>query len=152
MLWPKRSEEDSPCGDIRNLIEREPDRRPFTRDELMRLLQYTRENASDWHDLLVFWSRTGVRCGELCAFQWKDIDWFYAKAEVRRSICNKTGKPRIPKTGSRVIDLRPEAIRALTRQRKRTELVGNYVFLNPTQKHWRAYEFQWAWPNLLKRA
>ncbi|MBW1825104.1 MAG: DUF3596 domain-containing protein [Deltaproteobacteria bacterium] len=58
-----------PCSNIKKLSEHIPDIDPFTFDELKQFLQVLKQKRPDFYNMLVIWSRTGLRVGEICALK-----------------------------------------------------------------------------------
>ena len=118
-----------PCANIGRIEEEPTQVNPLSFEELRHWFDYLKENNLAWHDLILFWSRTGLRPGELYALRWEHIDYFNRKAMVR--LARKPGEDGLPKTthSIRDIDLRPTVIDALKRQEGRTGLMGTMCFL-----------------------
>lgn len=126
-----------PCEGIGALQEGQPQIDPFSFDELKHWLGYLANKNTAWHDLILFWSRTGLRPGELCALRWEHIDYFNRKALIREAK-QENGSMGLPKTrhSIRDIDLRPAVIEALKRQEARTLMLKSYVWMNEKQQPW----------------
>jgi len=141
------------CDEIESLTERRPDVDPFSFDELRHLLDNTRQKAPEWYDMLLLWSRTGLRPGEMYALKWANVDYFNRKLMVRESRA-PGGYDDVPKTphSSRDIDLRDNVVGALKRQEKRTFFLGGYVFLNPHGRPLNQGYFSRTFRYLLKLA
>lgn len=128
-----------PCEGIGSLAEGQPKVDPFSFEELRYFLDYLSHKNMAWHDLILFWSRTGLRPGELYALKWEHIDYFNAKVLIREAR-KQNGSTGLPKTqySIRDVDLRPQVAKALKRQEARTGLMGSYVFLNHHQNQFTA--------------
>ena len=78
------------------------------------ILSYTKSNYPEYYGIIFIALQTGMRRGELCALQWRDIDLDLANIYVNRSVYEKGGKSiyQPPKTqsGKREIALVPEAV------------------------------------------
>jgi len=78
------------------------------------ILDFTKSNYPEYYGIIFIALQTGMRRGELCALQWRDIDLDLANIYVNRSIYEKGGKsiyqPPKTKSGKREIALVPEAI------------------------------------------
>lgn len=124
-----------PCEDIRRLTEQPPDIDPFSFDELRKFLSFLEAKKPVFHDLVLVWSRTGLRPGELYALKWKRVDYFNRKLMVRETRM-PSGLEGPPKTrhSLRDVDLRIPAIEALKRQEARTRLMDSYVFMTGAKK------------------
>lgn len=131
--------------------ETKPD--PFSPEEKQAILNACWQE--EHQTLLSFAFETGMRTGELIALKWEDIDWIHNRVYIRRS-AGRTGD-KAPKTASgvRKIDMSSAALQALESQRKYTQLLGGYVFLDPSNgKKWMgpmAFRSKF-WVRLLKRA
>jgi integrase len=129
--YKKKIIDTHPCEMLRKLSEPGSDIDPFSFSELKHLLDALKEKEPAWHDLILFWSRTGLRPGELYALRWQHIDFFNKKALIRESkqqIGGKAGPPK-NKNSIRDVDLRPQVIDALKRHRSRTGLLDKWVFM-----------------------
>ncbi|MBW2572150.1 MAG: site-specific integrase [Deltaproteobacteria bacterium] len=142
-----------PCEGIGSLAEGQPKVDPFSFEELRHLLDYLSQKNMAWHDLIFFWSRTGLRPGELYALKWEHIDYFNAKVLIREAR-KQDGSTGLPKTqySIRDVDLRPQVIGALKRQEARTGLVGSFVFLNHHQNQFTAQMMKQKFRHWLKMA
>lgn len=115
----------NPCADITPLTAPKTDIQPFSFDELNRWLSVCN---SEWHDMILIWSRTGFRPGELVALKWEDVDFFNKAISVRRTRgVHGDGPPKTP-SSNRDLPMRPDVIKALKRQMERTGLAGGYIF------------------------
>ena len=78
------------------------------------ILDYTKSNYPEYYGIIFIALQTGMRRGELCALQWRDIDLDLANIYVNRSVYEKGGKSiyQAPKTknSKREIALVPEAV------------------------------------------
>jgi integrase len=119
-----------PCQVIRRLDEDPVDIDSFSFEELKRFLTALKKKAPEYHEMVVIWSRTGLRPGELCALKWKHIDFFNKKIMVRETMISN-GSMGPPKTihSIRDVDLRPPVVKAVKRQWDRTGLMDRYVFM-----------------------
>ncbi len=119
-----------PCGAIKRLTEIPPDIDPFSFEELLHFLEVLKGKQPMYHDMVLIWSRTGLRPNELCALKWMHIDRFHNKALIRENRL-RTGTDGPPKTSSSIrdVDLRPAVMEALDRQWARTGLMDSYVFM-----------------------
>lgn len=119
-----------PCQNIRRLYEPPVDIHPFSFEELRHLLDTAKKKAPAMYPMLLFWSRTGLRPGELCALKWARIDYFNRKALIRETMLS-SGNEGPPKTrhSIRDVDLRPPALEALRLQEPSTRLADSYVFM-----------------------
>lgn len=90
-------------------------RRPprfLTREELARLLETCRTTAPRWHLFVLTLARTGMRLGEACALQWRDVDLDRRIAVVQRAFWR--GRVQSPKSGRvRHVDLSRQLTAAL---------------------------------------
>ena len=142
-----------PCQEIARLKEEAVDIDPFSFEELRRLLDILKTKATEYHDMMLIWSRTGLRPGELFALKWRHIDYFNHKAMIRETML-PSGAEGPPKTehSIRDVDLRPAVIDALKRQEARTALMDGYVFLTSAHKPWTDAFMRKKFRHLLKLA
>lgn len=142
-----------PCEDIRKVKENNVKIEPFSFEELNHWLDYLREKDEEWHDLILFWSRTGIRPGELFALRWKNVDFFNKQVLIceNRPYYGGTG-PTKTETSDRVIRLRPAVVDALKRQRTKTGMIDKWVFLNHRQNQWNLTTFRDAFKYQLRLA
>ncbi len=143
----------NPCEEIARLKEGAVDIDPFSFEELRHLLDTLKAKAPEYHDMMLFWSRTGLRPGELFALKWRNIDYFNYKAMIRETRL-PSGAEGPPKTehSIRDVDLRPAVIDALKRQEARTGLMDGYVFLTSARKPWSDAFMRKKFRHLLKLA
>ena len=119
-----------PCEEIGRLDELPVDINPLSFKELTHLLDtLKKKNRPAEHDLIFIWSRTGLRPGELCALEWKHVDYYNNKLMIRQTML-PSGSVGPPKTkhSIRDVDIRPEVSDAFTRQEGRTGLMDSYIF------------------------
>ena len=125
---------------------------PLSRTEIEAVL-----NAADGQvrNIIEFAIWTGLRTSELIAIRWVDVDFSEKKVHVRVTRTSE-GEKDYGKTDTsvRAVDLHPQALAALRRQRTHTEGKA-HVFENPrTGEPWRhdgPYR-KTAWEPALKRA
>lgn len=122
---------ENPCDEMGYLSENRPEIHPLSMDELRHLLETWRKKDMAVYDMILFWSRTGLRPGELRALKWEHIDFYNKQVLIRGSVAY-SGEVTTPKTqGSvREVDLRPDALNALKRQRERTGTQKSWVFVS----------------------
>ncbi len=101
----------------------------YTSEEVQRIFAALEHEPLKWRVLMCLLTDTGIRRGECCDLQWKDID---AKAEtitIRGNLCYTPQKgiyPDTPKSGKvRIIDVDPEIIGLL--QQLRLEQAGHAI-------------------------
>jgi len=98
--------------------------RPFTEDELEKILTEAARHEQVFYPLILFLARTGARPGEGLALKWTDLDFANRKALIERAF--SSGKLGTTKTGSvRTVDMTrdsTEALRALLPTRERQTL------------------------------
>ena len=125
---------------------------PFSFDELKHWLDYMGRKNEAFHDLVLFWSRSGLRPGELNALRWEHIDRFNRKALIRenRPFCGGTDTPKTSHS-VRDIDIQPIVIEALARQEARTLIMDKWVFMDRTYQ-WNPVTMRQAFKHWLKMA
>lgn len=114
---------------IRRLRKPDADRpRPFTPAEVTAL------GKTELGDLWVAWAWTGLSPGEVIGLERRDVDLVGKKLKVDRAV--RVGRTKAPKTAARtrIVELLPPAVAALTRAMPETE---GAMFRNPnTGKRW----------------
>lgn len=125
---------------------------PFSKDERDLLLSSARV---DELAMMQFWFSTGVRPGELIALKWPKID--FEKRTALIDLNQVAGVEKGPKTaaGIRTLELNPDAIAALVRQKPVSSTDQQHVWLNPrTGKGWTtdAQIRKTLWQPLLERS
>jgi len=65
-----------PYEGIRKVKENKVKIEPLSFEELDHWLNFLQEKDREWYDLILFWSRTGLRPGELFALRWENVDFF----------------------------------------------------------------------------
>ena len=132
-----------PCEEIGRMKESKVQIDPFTFEELKHLMEFLKEKDQEWHDLFLFWSRTGIRPGELLALKWERIDFFNAQALISETRNYYGGDgPTKTEASDRTINLRPAALEALKNQQARTGLRNKWVFLNHQGNQWNLTSFR----------
>jgi integrase len=113
---------------------------PFSFDELTHLLKFLSDGGYPEADMIFIWSRCGLRHGEILGLKWEDLDYYNSQLSIKRTL-HTNGTEGLPKTkGSmRTLTLRPTVIEAFKRQEKRSRLVCDYIFPNPTTKQRYSY-------------
>ncbi len=89
---------------------------PFNRTEIEKLLAACESAAA--RNLFQFAFASGLRCGELIGLRWQDIDFDKKTFRVRSTIVSNEEKTTKTPKGTRVVDLLPAALEALTAQRE----------------------------------
>jgi integrase len=143
----------NPCEDIRPLKSRKTQISPFTFQELTHLIETATVKAPELTDMLILWSRTGLRTGEIFGLKWEDVDYFNRLLHIRRTmhVAGREGDPKTERS-ERSLPLRKPAIEALKRQEARTALRRSYVFLNKKGAAIRSTTWREKWMHLLRLA
>lgn len=132
-----------PCDGIGRLKEDKPEIDPFSFEELQHWLDYLKKKDPEWYDLILFWSRTGIRPGELYALKWERVDFFNNQIMIRANRQYYGGDgPTKTESSNRDVDLRPSVVDALKRQQGRTGLMNKYIFMNHRHNQWNATVFR----------
>ncbi len=128
-----------PCEDIQRLTEQPVRVNPFSFDELRHWLDDLKSRSPEWHDMIKFWSRTGMRPGELYALKWIDLDLYNNTLSIQRTR-KPSGGDGPPKTNYSVRDitLRPAVLKCLKRQEARTGLQDGYIWLQENGRQWHS--------------
>ena len=135
--------------DSLKLTTEEPD--PFSRDEVdIVLAQIKKMHGADIHDYFEFAFFTGLRPSEQIELQWAKFD--ERARTVRIDQTRVRGKPKgetafktasVSKRGTKThknrdVPLNERALAVMMRQKARTMLRGDHVFINPaTGEHWK---------------
>jgi integrase len=131
---------------------------PFVPEDIAAILSKCKERQERNLFEFAFW--TGLRTSELCALQWRDVDWNAGTVRVRRAATRAARAADVKegpksKAGRRDVKLLPPALAALKAQKPFSFLLeGGDVFLNPrTGKPWSGDQvIRGAWVRVLKLA
>jgi integrase len=100
--------------------ERQKSIRPFSDDELGRVLSWVNKGDAEYYPLFMLLARTGIRPGEAFALKWTDIDFAHRKILVERAL--SAGKIGPTKTDSvRTVEMSRELGGVLSALHKRRE-------------------------------
>jgi integrase len=125
----------NPCKDIGKLDEAIPDIDPFSFEELSHFLSVLKAKRPEYYPMMFIWSQTGLRVGELCALEWKHLDFYNSKLMIRQTVhTNRSVGPPKTKHSIRDVDIGPEVMDVITLQSKRTELMDSYIFMTHNGK------------------
>lgn len=118
----------NPCVSVKPLRIPKRDVKPFTLEEVRKILNGVREDFRSYYAVRFF---TGMRTGEIDGLKWKYIDFERRLILVRESLVD--GKTAETKTAASVRDIQMSDIvhDALVEQKKRTGTC-EYVFAQPT--------------------
>jgi integrase len=89
---------------------------PFNRTEIEKLLAAC--ESAEARNLFQFAFASGLRCGEIIGLRWQDIDFDKKTFRVRSTIVSNEEKTTKTPKGTRIVDLLPAALEALTAQRE----------------------------------
>jgi len=125
---------------------------PFEPAEISLIVEHSPPELAD---MWTFWAWTGLRVEEIIALQWGDVDWLKGVVRITKAV--RDGRLKAPKTraGKREVTLQDEAIAALKRQKARTFLAGEHIWLHiNTRGPWISDESirRPHWTRILKRA
>jgi integrase len=117
----------SPFATVKPLKTRKSDVRPFTLEEVARILKTVR---MDWRDYLQVRFLTGMRTGEVNGLKWKYVDFDRRLILVRETFV--LGEDEYTKTDSsqRDIQMSQPVYEALKRQWEVSGKLSEYVFCN----------------------
>lgn len=101
---------------------------PFSAEEVLAICSHLHPMTAD---MVVFWVWSGLRYGEIAALEWADINWQDGTVYISKAVRGERLKDPKTATSLRHVDLRAAALRALERQRERTEHLGAEVWMNP---------------------
>ena len=103
--------------------------RPFTPEQLARLLATARELCPRYYPLFLTLARTGCRPGEALALRWIDVNFQSREILIERAL--SAGRIGATKTGrSRRADMSRELASVLDRLRKETRAPAGWIFLS----------------------
>lgn len=123
-------ERPKPRKDERKSTEAEA----YTVDELRRILSYLEQEPLKWRALVHLLIDTGIRRGECCGLQWKDVDFKGNRITIRGNLCYTPSKGvylDTPKNGKeRTIDVDPVVITLLRqlRSNQASKALSSFVF------------------------
>ena len=106
----------------------------YTAKELQHILSCLNDEALKWRTMVQLLADTGMRRGECCALQWKDIDFQKNTISINGTLCyTKTAGVYLdtPKNGkSRMVDVDPTVIGLLRqlRQEQTRHAMSKWVF------------------------
>jgi len=117
----------SPVATVKPLKIRKSDVRPFTLEEVDRILKTVR---MDWRDYLQVRFLTGMRTGEVNGLKWKYVDFEHRLILIRETFV--LGEDEYTKTESsqREIQMSQPVYEALKRQQQVSGKLSEYVFCN----------------------
>lgn len=129
---------------------------PFTADEVARILAMAeRQYAGPLADTVAFWLRTGLRTSELFGLRWSAVDMVRRVAVIHEARVQGVEKDTTKTGVVREVRLDDRALAALTRQKARTLLAGQHVFVDPLSGEAWTNTMAFSrriWVPLLKRA
>lgn len=110
------------------------DAEAYTADEIIHIWNSLEHEPMKWRVYVRLLIDTGARRGEICALQWKDVDFKENRITISGNLCYTKDKGvylDTPKNGKvRTVDVDP-AVMALLQQHRREQLqkfLGPYVF------------------------
>lgn len=113
---------------------KERDVEAYTTEEVQRIFAALENEPLKWRVLLRLLIDTGIRRGECCGLQWKDIDFKANTITIAGNLCYTPQKGiylDTPKSGKvRTIDVDPEIISMLRelRREQASQAISTYVF------------------------
>ncbi|MGA1846869.1 Arm DNA-binding domain-containing protein [Deferribacter abyssi] len=144
---------NNPTVHIKHLKQPKPDIEPFTREEMITILEYFKKQYPHLYPLLAFLFFTGCRTGEALAAKWENLDtnnWTYY---IKESFSNHrlSGTKTIYST--RVIDIIPLLQEILKSHKAATFMKSEFMFLNKDGKPYTSSKsiVQYYWRPALKR-
>jgi len=109
---PRADKSDSPRDVLENC---------WDADEAQRFLAAAREAGPQWAALFTLALDSGMRKGELCGLQWRDIDWQAGTVRVERTLLRAGREPvfgPVKNRRARTIAIAPETLALLKAHRK----------------------------------
>ena len=121
---------------------------PFNLDEIRNILDAA---SGEIKNLLEFGFWTGLRISELIAVRWEDVEDDILN--IRRAKVAGEIKPPKTSSGLRAVKLLRPAHEALRRQKEKTYLMQDWIFLAPDGDPWRGDgQLRNVWSKVLKKA
>lgn len=117
---------------------KEKDVEAYTTEEVQQIFAALENEPLKWRVLLRLLIDTGIRRGECCGLQWKDIDFKANTITISGNLCYTPQKGvylDTPKSGKvRTIDVDPEIISLLheLRREQASQAISTYVFTQPS--------------------
>jgi integrase len=141
---------ESPTLRVRRLKTTRSEVHPFTLDELSTLFRMA---PAEHRPMLVAWSSTGLRTGEMAGLERQDVDLQGGCVHVRRSFSHgRVGPPKTAES-ARVVQLNRLAIDAFARQLRTISPASSIVFPSAGGKRLEVHNFaQRTWYPLLAHA
>lgn len=121
-----------PTEGVENMKAEVPPPDPFTAQEVELILAALRKRSAEIADYYEFAMFAGLRDSEQIALLWEDVDLVNMTLLVRRARVLGESKSRTKTHKQRTVELNARAAAVIERQRARTQLAGQEVFLNPT--------------------
>ena len=104
---------------------------PFSRDEVEAIVDYMAcEYPAPIANYVEFKFFRGMRPSEVAALRWSDVD-LEPRVHVHRAIVQGQEKTTTKTNTARQVLLNSRALAAVMRQRASTQLLGDFVFLDP---------------------
>lgn len=91
---------------------------PFTREELVELLQAFQDHRPEHHPLALLLARTGMRIGEALALKWSDIDFRDQYIKVQRGVVLGRIERTTKNHKSRKVDMSNQLMATLIQHKK----------------------------------
>lgn len=124
----------NPTAGIENMKVQQGEPDPFTVEEVDIALAHIRKSEREGEamaDYFEFAAFAGLRPSEQIALLWSDVDLRTGVARVSHVRVMAEDKPRTKTHKVRKVELNRRAREVLERQRARTQLAGQEVFINP---------------------
>ncbi len=126
-----------PVAGVENLKAEIPPPDPFTPQEVELILQELRKRSPEVADYYEFALFAGLRDSEQIALRWEDVDLVNMTIRICRARVLGESKTRTKTHKERIVELNARAAAVIERQRGRTQLAGQEVFMNPvTGRAW----------------
>lgn len=122
----------NPVAGVENLNAEVPPPDPFTPQEAELILQQLRKRSEEVADYYEFAMFAGLRDSEQIALLWEDVDLVNMTLRIRRARVLGQSKTRTKTHCERIVELNARAAAVIERQRQRTQLAGQEVFMNPS--------------------
>jgi integrase len=145
--------ESNPYSDIKPMKVIKVPVKPFTADEIKRIMEGFRESHPTYVGFIGFMFLTGCRTAEAIGLQWKRIDFDRGEVTIADSLPkprgSKTRQRKETKTGSNTVLKMNDGLRVLLETIKRGG-PDELIFKSPKGSHVDHANFRTAWVTVLK--
>lgn len=124
---------DNPTAHIPRAKHQKTPPDPFSREEIDSISSLlSARHPGPIHNLVEFWSWTGLRTSEIFGLRWANVDLASGTILVAETLVKGEHKDTTKTAVARTVRLNSVAKAAIQRQRAHTQIAGGTVFLDPT--------------------